>query len=432
MSNELLYFIIVLVQNIIITTYVDCVYEYKLKRSLSNVLIYIFLTLLFLITTPIINLKPLKLIIITVVQIIVFKLFSNNTFTQSIKKTIVLVALTMFAEIICDPIYRFISLANNTRLDIDTASTFDTLRVLAGSYLLPVFMGIVLIYSIYYKKIKGPVKRKLIFVLLLIPLVLTFLHYVIYSYNLETFSDTTVLFIFVSSIIFMVLMITIYRLIMQLDVYIKHEKELDFLKQKEEMQLNYYRIMNKKEEEIKKINHDIKNNLQIIYTLDNDDDKERLVNKILMNLKKYELVKYSSNEILNITLNTKVFEAHNKGIKIDILLNKKVDFMDDLDISNLFSNLLDNAIEGAERSSSKMVSLSIRKKMNYTIIKCTNTFDGIIKKGSKDSIETRKDNNHGYGLKIIDDIVKKYDGELSVIYSNDKFILTILIPEKQI
>ena len=90
MSYELLYFLIVLVQNMIITTYLDCVLDYKLNRKLSNVLIYLFLTVLFIATTPIINLKPLKLLIIIVVQIIGFKMFSNNTWKDVIKKTIIL------------------------------------------------------------------------------------------------------------------------------------------------------------------------------------------------------------------------------------------------------------------------------------------------------------------------------------------------------
>ena len=430
MSYELLYFFIVMVQNMIITTYLDCVLDYKLNRKLSNVLIYLFLTVLFIATTPIINLKPLKLLIITVVQIIGFKIFSNNTWKDVIKKTIILVALTMLAEIISNPIYMAISKVNNTRLDIDTASTFDTLRVLAGSYLLPVFMCIILTYCIHYKKIKGIIKRELIIVLFLIPIVLTFMHYVIYSYNIETFSNTTILFLFVSSIVFMFLQIITYRLIMHLESFIKHEQELELLKQKEEMQLEYYKIMHKKEEEIRKINHDIKNNLQVIYTLKNDDDKQKLVDKISANLKKYELVKYSTNNILNIILNTKVNEARNYGIEVSVSLSKKIGFVEELDLSNLFSNILDNAIENAKKVNVKEISLSVSKKLNFVVINCENTYDGIIEFDKNRNIKTRKNYKHGYGLKIIKEIVKKYDGEIDIDFNDKKFFITIMLPEK--
>lgn len=206
--------------------------------------------------------------------------------------------------------------------------------------------------------------------------------------------------------------------------------ENKFLKQKEQMQLEYYKIMNDKEENVRKINHDIKNNLQVIYTLKSKEDKEKLVEKIMDNLKKYELVKYSSNDILNIVLNTKINEARNKDIDIEIELKKQIDFIEDLDISNLFSNILDNAIENTDKAKDKKIDLKVNKKLNYVVIKCINTYDGKIKMKNKSIITTKKDDNHGYGLKIIKDIVKKYNGEINLEYDENKFTINIMLPEK--
>ena len=217
---------------------------------------------------------------------------------------------------------------------------------------------------------------------------------------------------------------------MHLETFIKYEQELELLKQKEEMQLEYYKIMHKKEEEISKINHDIKNNLQVIYTLENDDDKQKLVNKITENLKKYELVKYSTNDILNIILNTKINEAKSNGIEVSVSLSKKINFVEDLDLSNLFSNILDNAIDNAKNAKNKEISISISKKLNFIVINCTNNYDGIINLDKKKNIRTRKNDKHGYGLKIIKDIVKKYDGEIDISFNNEKFSITIMLPEK--
>lgn len=52
------------------------------------------------------------------------------------------------------------------------------------------------------------------------------------------------------------------------------------LKQKEQLQLEYYKLMKVEEEEIRKINHGIKNNLQMVYILNNEKKKEELVEKI--------------------------------------------------------------------------------------------------------------------------------------------------------
>ena len=226
-------------------------------------------------------------------------------------------------------------------------------------------------------------------------------------------------------------MIYSYNKIKFYQFHYKALAENKFLKQKEELQLEYYKIMNKKEENIKKINHDIKNNLQVIYSLKNSDDKQKLIDTIVANLDKSELINYSSNDILNIVINTKVSEAKNKNINIEIELRDKLDFIEDLDISNLFSNILDNAIENSSKASNKIISLKLYKKINYIILKCNNTYDGIIEKDKKNTIKTRKDNiYHGYGLKIINEIVKKYNGEIDFNYTDTEFTLNIMLPEK--
>ncbi len=95
--------------------------------------------------------------------------------------------------------------------------------------------------------------------------------------------------------------------------------------------------------------------------------------------------------------------------------------MDDLDISNLFSNILDNAMENID-SKNKKIKLSVYKKMNYVMVKCSNTTDTKKKKLDKGEY-------HGYGLKIINDIAKKYNGELRINQDKNKYEITILLAE---
>ncbi len=431
MSNQLLFFINVLVQNIIITTYTDTVFTYKKRRILTNIMVYIFLTILFFATIPIINLKTLKLVIIMASQVLFFKLVSTNTWKEVIKKDLVLVGLTVGSEFICHPIYIAISMFNNSRLDVDAAATFDTLRVLSAALVLPFSMSSVLIYAAFYKKIKKSIRRKLILVLVLIPVSLVFIHYILYSYNIETFTFTTLLFLLITTCLFIFILFAVYHLILSVEKYVQKEKELEFLKQKEQMQLEYYKLMQNKEEEIRKINHDIKNNIQVIYGLKNEKDKDKFVKEIDANLKRYELIKYSKNAIQNIILNTKVAEAKNKNIDINIDLKVTIDFLNELDMSNMLSNILNNAIENAEYSKEKRIEFSIHKKMNYYVIKCSNTFDGVVNVGASKKIKSRKDGNHGYGLKIIDGIIEKYHGKKTINYDENQFTITVFIPEEE-
>lgn len=429
MSNEILYFIVVLVQNVIITCFVDGVFEYKWNRKLSNVIVFLFLTGLFLVTTPIINLKPLKLAIIILGQTIGFKMVSKNTWKHALKQTLIIVALTLLTEIISSIIGMVISYSFNTRMDIDTATVFDTLRILNGSLLIPVLMSVVFMYLMFYRKLDRNIKLRLALVFVLIPLTMVFVYYIVYSYNIETFTDVTLWFIVIISILFAALIVIMNNLVIKMQEYNQNEKELELLKQKENLQLEYYKLMRVKEEEIRKINHDIKNNLQMVYTLNNDKRKEELVEKINDNLKKYELVRYSKNDILNIILNTKISAARSNDIDVEVNLKKTLDFMDDLDISNLFSNLLDNAIEASCKSKDKKIKLSIYKKLDYIVIQCSNSYDGKVVEENKKIVSRKNDKSHGYGLRIIDDIVKKYHGEKNIDYNDDTFTINLLIKE---
>jgi len=421
MINEILLFATVIAQNITFIIYVNAVFDYKYNRKITNILLFIFLNLLYLITTLFINLKPLKLILCTTCQILVYKKISYNTWKDTTKKSLIFVLLGMISEFICGSIYYLISSLNNSRLDIYNAAELDTLRVLSSCFYLSFFMSIILIYILNYKKVLKKIKRKLMTILIVIPLVVTLIHYIVYSYNITSFTNLTLWFVCISTIIFASLSPIIYNLMLEVEKYSKEEHELKLLMQKETIQLNYYKMMQTKEEEIRKINHDIKNNLQVIYSLKNKDEKSKLIKKIDNNLKKYELIKYSENDIENIILNIKINEAKKKGIEIELSLKNNLNFIDDLDISNLFSNLLDNAIKKIA-SKNKIIKLSIFKENNYVIIKCSNTID----------IEKRKvakEKEQGYSLKIINDIAKKYQGEVKVKQDSKEYEVIVLLRE---
>lgn len=324
---------------------------------------------------------------------------------------------------------------NLTFNDFDTMSYEEIINITKGngiyltqalSYTLLSFIEICILLI----KNRKELKTKEIFLIDLLAVLLVVISTVPAYFYMDNQSNVLILISVVSFSISVLLMIYSYSRIKFYQFHYKSVIENKFLKQKEQMQLDYYKIMNDKEENIRKINHDIKNNLQVIYTLKSKEDKEKLVEKIMDNLKKYELVKYSSNDILNIVLNTKVNEARNKDIDIKIELKKQIDFIEDLDISNLFSNILDNAIENADKTKDKRIDLKVNKKLNYVVIKCINTYDGVIKKKDKSIMTTKKDDNHGYGLKIIKDIIKKYNGEINLEYDENEFTINILLPEK--
>lgn len=219
-------------------------------------------------------------------------------------------------------------------------------------------------------------------------------------------------------------------IVQKLSIHFKYDKSVEenkFLRLKEKMQLSYYEMMKSREDEVRKINHDIKNNLQVMYSLDDEVKRKEMIEKINSNLDKHYLKKYTSQDILNVVLNIKVNEARNKNIDIDVSVKKKLDFMEDIDVSNLITNLLDNAIEAVDKCENKNINFVIKKKMNYVIIECENTFNGEVKINKKKQLVTTKNGDHGYGTKIIKNVVDKYNGELNYEINDNKFKLIIMI-----
>lgn len=84
------------------------------------------------------------------------------------------------------------------------------------------------------------------------------------------------------------------------------------------------------------------------------------------------------------------------------------------ELTILFGNLLENAIEACERvtGDEKYITLKIVKDKNKIILLCENSFDGYIQRRG-DTIKSRKSEG-GIGLTSVQDIVEKYNGYLKI------------------
>ena len=86
--------------------------------------------------------------------------------------------------------------------------------------------------------------------------------------------------------------------------------------------------------------------------------------------------------------------------------------MDDKDLISLISNLLDNAINAAKSIPHSVIHFKIRQLKNILQIKVSN-----------DSLNKTKEEDwhHGFGKKIIKDIIDEYNGEIRVEEKHSKY-----------
>ncbi|MFH0333864.1 GHKL domain-containing protein [Clostridium perfringens] len=102
--------------------------------------------------------------------------------------------------------------------------------------------------------------------------------------------------------------------------------------------------------------------------------------------------------------------------------------VDDIELSIILNNLLNNAIEAVEFLEERKISLKILENENYEIIIKNSIkedkqidFIKLFKKGY-----STKGKNRGVGLYNIKDIVNRYNGQLNLINKNKYLIISII------
>lgn len=149
----------------------------------------------------------------------------------------------------------------------------------------------------------------------------------------------------------------------------------------------------------------------------------------------FKSIYYTGNKTLDVVLLEKnlaclKYDIHFLTIADGSLLN----FMKINHLYSMFSNLIDNAIECVSKIEDKekrIIRLMVSKQRNSVLIDIENTC--LEKPDIKDNeILTSKEDksNHGFGLKSIKNIVKRYDGNLLISCENEKFVVKIVFPLK--
>ena len=138
----------------------------------------------------------------------------------------------------------------------------------------------------------------------------------------------------------------------------------------------------------------------------------------------------TGDPIADVVIASKSAVCRSKGIEFIC----KTESMDDLkmdlvDMSSLISNLLDNAIEAAEKTGSPYVKLDIFDHNAYHVIRVENRMseENSALGGNFPRTTKSEADLHGFGLKIIKDIAEKYGGNFVVKKDGDRFVATVLI-----
>lgn len=174
----------------------------------------------------------------------------------------------------------------------------------------------------------------------------------------------------------------------------------------------------------------MKNHLLMIEGSQSTDASRKIARQLRTQIANYEDYIHTGNNFLDVIIKDKAEKMREKQIDFSAAIDfDGVDFIEPLDISTLFGNGIDNAIEASEKlpEEQRVVLIKARKVQNFVSIlvenNCLNT-------DNAKQIRTSKADGflHGFGISNMGRTAEKYGGTCTTTQENGKFTLKILIP----
>jgi len=304
-----------------------------------------------------------------------------------------------------------------------------------GIVLVVVYAIVLVITKIFEKRDKfNSVSQKINLIIGIIVMLVGILYLykyisVIFIYD-RRFNDFSVLLIL---ILFFCLMVYIQ----ELSKIVRYLNIIDDLQRQLKLQLDHYNSFERYIEITRKFRHDIKNHNFLILTLLKKGDSGGAIgyiNSLTDNIFDIPYKQVTNNKIIDAVMIGAIAKAKNLSIDFEYKINNVQDLnIEDIDLSSVFSNILNNAIEACKRMpiNNRKINLKANSRSNVLAIEISNTYNGLItKEGS--TFKTLKANNrdHGIGMNNVKEIVKKYNGMFDVDYDDKNFKISMTLFSK--
>ncbi len=178
--------------------------------------------------------------------------------------------------------------------------------------------------------------------------------------------------------------------------------------------------------------HDMKHHLLVLREYGQEKQWDSLMsylNELSEDILAKKKTGWTQTGILDTILEQKKEKAESEGIEFSIQADRigALPFSD-LEICTLFSNLLDNAIEACEKieGNRRWIEIQITRKSGMLYLTISNSIKDRPSE-QEGKLITNKQNHqlHGYGIKSVQKIVRKYEGDFSYQIRKSEFIVTI-------
>lgn len=422
-----------------ITAYIDWIIFFSIiningTKKISNIryLLSVSIILFGMGLINISNMFPNTKIVLCIVTGILFCKFSyENSIAKSIIMNLLFWLGLMFIEVISTGVVVMLNNLDSIQ-SILTGSIYRIQAIFISKILL--FMELILLK--YFKlslefKFKDVVLIGLPILSNIVSLLLVFG----YNFNQNIHSKSNLI---VLAFTVLLMIASSIMLLIVIDKIVKDDKlklEYELINERINLGHKNYENMIQAQEKLRYVYHDLKNHMICMKSYDTKEEIISYINNLEFQINDFENLRNTGNKTLDIILNDKIHLCKKYNIEFEDSINiSKLNFIKENDICAIFANALDNAIEACININDeieKRIEVKATYINGFAVIKFINTKINDIK-FTGDRIKTSKEDNkiHGIGLASIKYIVNKYDGEVIVNYSENEFILKIMIPIK--
>lgn len=198
--------------------------------------------------------------------------------------------------------------------------------------------------------------------------------------------------------------------------------DLRVIQNREKQDKQYFEIIDKSNKEMRIFAHDTKNHLLQMRNLYSIEDVHNYIDKLTPNIEKFEQIGISKNKMLDLIISKYMTLCELKNIELSIdVKTANLSYIDDVDLSTLMNNLLDNAVEAAEKSSGGFIKIKIfsKNKMYDALIIQNSSLKKPLIENNKLLTSKHDRKIHGIGISSVKRVLKKYDAVYDWSYFED-------------
>ena len=241
----------------------------------------------------------------------------------------------------------------------------------------------------------------------------------------------------------MVLIISISLIVINFIVFLVHEsyvkkakenENLRLIEQEKQLVYEHYKVLSENYKNTRILVHDFKSHVNVLRSIAEEGETKEIL-KYINSLSSQEYFIGSKlitgNKILDIVLYQFSKKCKEKNIFFEVVPNKiNFTFVDESDLCGMMTNLLNNAVEAAEKSTDKKIQIYFYKKTDKEMyfIDIINSCDKqpVIENGLPVTLKNNK-KLHGIGVKSIQKTTKKYCGDIAYKYDMEAHVFIVHI-----